>query len=82
MCIRDSLLRDERLARLREAFGKAVRIDCVRQLGDWTPTRILRAERARALDAAGERLEASPVFRALNARLGAELPREDIRLLH
>ena len=76
------LLRDERLARLREAFGKAVRIDCVRQLGDWTPTRILRAERARALDAAGERLEASPVFRALNARLGAELPREDIRLLH
>lgn len=76
------LLRDERVARLREAFGKAVRIDCVRQLGDWTPTRILRAERARALEAAGDRLEASPVFRALSARLGAELPREDIRLLH
>lgn len=76
------LLRDERVARLREAFGKAVRIDCVHQLEDWTPARILRAERARALEAAGDRLEASPVFRALNARLGAELPREDIRLLH
>jgi DNA polymerase-3 subunit gamma/tau len=76
------LQRDERLARLREAFGKAVRIERVRQLEDWTPARILRAERARALEAAGERLEASPVFRALQARLGAELPREDIRLLH
>ena len=76
------LLRDEHGARLREAFGKTVHIRCVEALPDWSPARIMRTAREQALADAASRLEASPVYRLLSSRLGAELQRDEIRLLH
>ena len=76
------LLRDEHSTRLREAFGKTVHIRCVEALPDWSPARIMRTAREQALADAASRLEASPVYRLLSSRLGAELQRDEIRLLH